>query len=246
MQQRLPSQLDPPIAFAHRGARAHAVENTIESFALALRLGATGIESDVWVTADGVAVLDHDGVVRRGVRRTPIAQTVRADLPSHIPALAELFDACGDQYELSLDVKDPAAYAPVVEIVREQGNDMCARTWLCDPELEELTDRRTALADFRLVHSTRLQRLKQGPERHAATLSATGIDAMNMHHTDWNGGQVVLFHRFGILAFSWDLQFDHQLEEALRMGVDAVYSDHTDTMMDVHGREVGKPGPVRG
>ena len=52
-------------AFAHRGARAHAPENTIEAFALALRLGATGLESDVWLTADGEAVLDHDGSVGR-------------------------------------------------------------------------------------------------------------------------------------------------------------------------------------
>jgi glycerophosphoryl diester phosphodiesterase len=241
MQQRLPSLVDPPIAFAHRGARAHAPENTIESFSLALRLGATGLESDVWVTADGVAVLDHDGVVRRKMRKQSIAETVYSDLPDHIPALADLFDSCGTDFELSLDVKDSAAYEPTADVIRAQGTDMSARTWLCDPNLERLVDQRASLSDFRLAHSTRLHRLKQGPERHAATLSAAGIDVMNMHHTDWNGGQVVLFHRFGILAFSWDLQFDHQLEGALRMGIDAVYSDHIDTMMDVHAREVGQP-----
>jgi glycerophosphoryl diester phosphodiesterase len=239
MQQRLPSHLDPPIAFAHRGARAHAPENTLESFALALRLGATGLESDVWLTSDGVAVLDHDGVVRRGVRKTPIAETLRSALPDHIPTLGDLFETCGTDFELSLDVKDPAAYAPTAAVIRSQGNDLGARTWLCDPVVERLVDLRSSLSDMRLVHSTRLQHLKHGPERHAATLSAAGIDAMNMHHTDWNGGQVVLYHRFGVLAFSWDLQFDHQLEDALRMGIDAVYSDHTDTMMEVHAKEVG-------
>ena len=65
---RLPS-LRPPIGFAHRGAKANAPENTIEAFELAVRLGATGIESDVWMTSDGVAVLDHDGVVGRRPRR---------------------------------------------------------------------------------------------------------------------------------------------------------------------------------
>ncbi|MDQ1372669.1 MAG: glycerophosphoryl diester phosphodiesterase, partial [Actinomycetota bacterium] len=53
--------LRPPIGFAHRGARAHAPENTLEAFQLALKLGATGLESDVWLTHDGVPVLDHDG-----------------------------------------------------------------------------------------------------------------------------------------------------------------------------------------
>ena len=65
MQQRLPSQLAAPIAFAHRGARAYAQENTIEAFTMGLQMGATGLESDVWMTADGVPVLDHDGLVKR-------------------------------------------------------------------------------------------------------------------------------------------------------------------------------------
>src|SRR6187551_2455353 len=104
MQQRLPSLLDPPIAFAHRGAKAHAPENTIAAFELALRLGATGLESDVWLTADGVAVLDHDGVVKQGLRRRPIAGVVRSSLPVHIPSLAEMLDSCGSGFDLSLDL----------------------------------------------------------------------------------------------------------------------------------------------
>src|SRR5690349_19183947 len=94
----LPSLRRPPIAFAHRGARAHAPENTIDAFTLARRLGATGLESDVWITADGVAVLDHDGVVGSLVRRRRISEVKRADLPAHIPSLAELYDACGTAF----------------------------------------------------------------------------------------------------------------------------------------------------
>jgi glycerophosphoryl diester phosphodiesterase len=240
MQQRLPSRLDPPIAFAHRGARAHAPENTIEAFALALRLGATGLESDVWVTSDGVAVLEHDGVVRRGIKRRSISDCRHDELPAHIPALDELYDACGADFDLSLDVKDPAAYGPIVAAARQRGTDVTARTWLCDPVLDHLTQRRDDLTDLKLVHSTRLSRLRTTPELHAARLADAGIDVVNMHYTDWNGGLVVLFHRFGINAFSWDLQFEHQLETAFRMGVDAVYSDHTDTMIDVMTREVGR------
>lgn len=241
MQQRLPSRLDPPIAFAHRGARAHAPENTIEAFELALRLGASGLESDVWVTSDGVAVLDHDGVVRRGLRRIPIAQIPADDLPSHIPTLDDLYESCGAEFELSLDIKSPETYDSVVDAVRRRGADVPARTWLCDPDLDRLTQHRTQLSDFRLVHSTRLSKLPSGPERHAARLAEANIDAMNMHHVDWNGGLVVLFHRFDVLAFSWDLQFEHQLEAAVRMGVDAIYSDHSDTMVSVMAREVGAP-----
>ena len=72
MQQRLPSKFDRPILFAHRGAKAHSPENTLESFELAMRLGATGLETDVWLTRDGHVVCDHDGVVNKRLRRIPI------------------------------------------------------------------------------------------------------------------------------------------------------------------------------
>lgn len=239
MQQRLPSLLDPPIAFAHRGARAHAPDNTIDSFLLALRLGATAIESDVWVTADGVAVLDHDGVVRRGIRRTPISEMLRADLPEHVPTLDELFDRCGADYDLSLDVCTTDAYGALVDVLRRRPEVDRSKVWLCDPVVDNLIERRDDLHDMRLVHSARLSKLSVSPELHAARLRASGIDAVNMHQTDWNGGLVVLFHRFEILAFSWDLQFEYALENAFRMGIDAVYSDHTDTMVDVLSKEIG-------
>src|SRR4051794_7272465 len=99
---RLPSIRQPPIAFAHRGARAHAPENTIEAFVLGLRLGATGLESDVWLTADNEPVLDHDGLVGNRLRRRQIGDVQRTDLPEHIPALADLYEACGTRFELSL------------------------------------------------------------------------------------------------------------------------------------------------
>ena len=94
-------------------------------------------------------------------------------------------------------------------------------------------------ADVRLVNSTRLERLKEGPERRAATLAAAGIDAVNLHRTDWNGGLATLFHRFERVAFGWDMQFEHQLRPALRMGLDGVYSDHVDTMVDAFKAELG-------
>jgi glycerophosphoryl diester phosphodiesterase len=239
VQQRLPSRLDPPIGFAHRGARAHAPENTIEAFQLALRLGATGLESDVWLSADGVPVLDHDGVVRRGLRRSPIRGIPFDDLPPHIPSLEQLFAECGLDFELSLDLKDPDAARAVADVVRAADANMPHRTWLCDPEHERLESQRADLTDIHLVNSTRLDRIKEGPERRAARLADRGIDAINLHRDDWNGGLVVLFHRFDRYAFGWDMQFEHQLTAAIRMGLDGVFSDHVDVMQDVFEAELG-------
>ena len=241
MQQRLPSLLDRPIAFAHRGARAHAPENTIAAFSLGLRLGATGLESDVWLTADGVAVLEHDGVVRSGVRKRAIATRSRAALPAHVPALAELVEACGTEYSLSLDLKDPAAGPVVVRTLADIAPDLLERTWLCHPDHRVLLPLRDVDPRAKLVESTRLGRIREGPERRAATLAKAGIDGINLHHSDWNGGLVTLFHRFALAAFGWDLQHEHLLRPALRMGLDAVYSDHVDVMVDAYRAELGAP-----
>jgi glycerophosphoryl diester phosphodiesterase len=232
VQQRLPSLRTPPIGFAHRGARAHAPENTIEAFELALRLGATGLESDVWLTRDGVPVLDHDGLVKVGLRRRTIAEVDRDALPPHIPSMADLLVQCGTRYELSLDLKDPAAGPPVVELVRATDPTMLTRLWLCHPEWSELTALRPLSAEVKLVDSTRLGRIKEGPERRAATLAEHGIDVINMHHSDWSGGLVALFHRFDRLCLAWDLQHSHPMRNILLMGMDGVFSDHTDLMMD--------------
>jgi glycerophosphoryl diester phosphodiesterase len=59
--------LDPdarPVV-GHRGASAHAPENTLEAFASALAAGAQALEFDVRVTADGVPVVHHDASVDR-------------------------------------------------------------------------------------------------------------------------------------------------------------------------------------
>ncbi|MDH3705257.1 MAG: glycerophosphodiester phosphodiesterase [Acidimicrobiia bacterium] len=225
----IPPLLDPPIGFAHRGARAHERENTLEAFHLAARLGATGIESDVWMSRDGQAVLDHDGVVGPRWRRRPLAEFDRAELPDHMPLLAELYTEVGTDLPVSLDVKDAAAADEVVAVARRFG--AAGQLWLCHPDLTTLIEWRERYPDVRLVDSTRHHRIEEGPERRAADLAAAGIDAINLRHDDWKAGLVALFHRFGVLAFGWDAQFERHMDELLDMGIDAIYSDHVDRMM---------------
>jgi glycerophosphoryl diester phosphodiesterase len=235
VQQRLPSVINPPLGFGHRGAKAYAPENTMESFQLALKLGATGLESDVWVTADGVAVLDHDGVVRERLRKRPIADIARADLPDHIPDLAELCALHHETpFQLSLDVKDPAAAEATVATVRRHAPALLPSLWLCHHQFDEVASWRHH-CEPKLVWSTRFEALQDGPERHAAAMREASIDVLNLHHTAWTGGMVALFHRFDRITMAWDLQHEHQLEKLIRMGIDGVFSDYPDRMMSVLG-----------
>jgi glycerophosphoryl diester phosphodiesterase len=237
VQQRLPSLLSEPILFAHRGASAYAPENTLDAFSLALKLGASGLESDIWATRDGALVLDHDGVVKSRLRSKPIAEMDRSALPSHIPSLEQLLQHCGTQYQLSLDVKDPVVFETIERIVANIDESMLDRLWLCHPSFDLLINKRTSTQKCKLVDSTRLAKIKEGPERRAATLAANGIEAFNMHYSDWNGGLVALFHRFNIVSFGWDMQHEAVIENGIRMGLDGVFSDWPDRMVEVTNKQ---------
>jgi glycerophosphoryl diester phosphodiesterase len=216
---------DLPLGFAHRGARAEARDNTIPSFSRALDLGARALESDAWVTADGVAVLDHDGLIRDGWRRRPIDQLGVADLPAHIPRLADLYGELGTSFHLSLDLKDPAAASAVIDVAGTAG--AIERLWVCSSDLDLLMSWRKRWGKVHLVASTVRASLPAGVlER----LAAGGLDAVNLREREWDQDLVDTVHAAGLLVFGWGAQSPKQLDRLLDLGADAVYSDHVGRM----------------
>ncbi len=224
--------------FAHRGASAHAAENTRESFQLALKLGATGLETDCWVTKDDQVVLDHDGVVKGGIlsklRPKKISEIASSELPNSIPSYDQLLRLSPDDASISIDVCDTRAMPLIAASTSDKDNP--GRIFICHPDIRVLESWKVLYPEFRYVNSIRLSKIVEGPERRCADLAKFKIDVLNMHHTDWNGGLVSLAHRFNIGAFSWDLQHDEQLQTAFLMGVDAVYSDWPDRMTDAFNK----------
>ena len=222
----------PPITFAHRGARTEAPENTLAAFRRALEQGARGLETDAWLSGDGEVVLVHDRVIRRGLRRRKVDATSADDLARlDVPRLADVYTELGATFELSIDVKDRAAADPIAQLARAAADGAPGQLWLCHPSVGFLTDLRERLADVKLVHSRRRRHIHAPMERHASDLAERGIDAMNLHYTEWSAGLVALFHRFGVHAFAWDVQEVRHLRAMLRMNVDAVYCDRVDRMV---------------
>lgn len=218
------------ITFAHRGARLEEPENTLAAFRRALDEGVSGLETDVWCSADGEVVCSHDPVVRWGRRKVKIATATAAELAElAVPRLADVYEQLGTAFECSVDVKAPEAAGALVEVGRE--HDALERLWVCSPDLELLRPLRRE-ARVKLVHSDRRSAIPVPLERHAHELAELGIDAMNMHHSEWSAGLVSLFHRFDVRAFAWDAQEVRHLRAMLRIGVDAVYCDRPRRMVE--------------
>jgi glycerophosphoryl diester phosphodiesterase len=214
------------IGFAHRGGRGDAPENTMPAFALALEVGARGLESDVWVTADGVPVLSHDGVVG-GVS---IPDNQRSALPGAVPGLSDLYRQLGSDFDLSLDLRDnrPGTAAHAIDVARRMGDP--SRLYLCGAA-ERARD--WLAVDDRVHPVASVPPRLAGPafDEHVRRLAGLGVRVANMRWTWWNRGRVDAAHRAGLLAFAWDVQTRRRVRSMRALGCDGVYSDHVARMV---------------
>jgi glycerophosphoryl diester phosphodiesterase len=185
---------------------ATAPQNTLPAFGAALAAGATALESDLWLAADGRPLLSH------GRPRGPV------------PALADLFAAHGTAYDLSLDVPDRRAAQAAVDVALAGGHDP-RRLWLCGGH-DRVGGWRDVHPDVRLVADARVLHTLPGRVVPLRRLAAAGVDALNLRRTRWSPGLVARTHAAGLLAFAWDVQTPARLRQVLAAGCDAVYSDH--------------------
>ncbi len=224
MSDPLPSLRVPPIMFATGGAVGVEEPHSLEAFRLALRLGATGLETNVWLTADAVPVAAASPKLRRGLRRDAISGTTAAALGDRVVALSTLLEL---DVHLSVGVAD----ADVLAVVLEQLSEVdLGRVWFRCTDRALIEACRTRWPQILLVHDTRLATMAQGPERHAAELGAAGINAVRMPYPDWTGGIATLFHRFEVLAFGFDGVYDRMVADMRRMGLDAIASPKPDLL----------------
>jgi glycerophosphoryl diester phosphodiesterase len=131
-----------PLILGHRGASAHALENTLEAFALADRMGADGVELDAMRCKTGEIVVFHDDDLARLAGRPdkiydlPLAavREVRLAGGLRIPTLDEVIDVLGPRPLINVELKTPIARgAPdrsgvrlaegVARVLARHGND---------------------------------------------------------------------------------------------------------------------------
>jgi glycerophosphoryl diester phosphodiesterase len=128
---------------AHRGASAHAPENTLPAFELAVQYGADAFELDVRLSRDGAPVVLHDATLERTtglagpVRARTLAELRMADaghwftpdggrtLPCRdrgirIPTLAEVLWAF-PAMPMLIEVKEPEVQEAVRRVLVDQG-----------------------------------------------------------------------------------------------------------------------------
>lgn len=120
--------------FAHRGASAHAPENTLEAINIALAQKADGIEIDVH-QCEGEFVIIHDQWLSRTtdgeghLSQKSFAQLRKLDAGNQqqIPTLAEVFEAVDGQCDINVEIKGVSSLPALLSYI----NNLvaCHPTW---------------------------------------------------------------------------------------------------------------------
>ena len=120
-----------PYIIGHRGASAHAPENTLAAFRLAREQGADAIELDAQLCASGEVVMLHDDTLDRTTNGKGLLsqwsldrlRTLDAGAGERVPLLDEVFETVGRDLLINVEVKIEAVRntgleAAVVNVVR--------------------------------------------------------------------------------------------------------------------------------
>jgi glycerophosphoryl diester phosphodiesterase len=212
--------------FAHMGCDDGFTENTIDAFAEARRLGADGVELDVRLTADGALAVHHDAEIPgHGV----IAQLGVADLPAHVPLLADVLAVC-DGMVVNVEIKnapgdpgwDPgeAVAALTAAAIEEAG--WTRRVIVSSFQVPTL--RAVQAADARLALGA-LWGFAAEVEPALAEAAASGFAAVHPFFASVDRELVERAHAMGLAVNVWTVNAPEDLRAMVAAGVDAVITD---------------------
>ena len=244
----------PPRVLAHRGLAIDAPENTLLAFAKALAVGVTHIETDVHVSADGVAMISHDPDLRRVAGRTARVEHLtahelrRIDLGDgqNFSSLAEALDAFPEA-RFNIDIKIGAAVAPTVDAIRSAGAVSRVLIGSFSPARR--------LAAVRMLPGVATSVSSRGALAAVASASAGGGPALRRILRDVQAVQlppsvlrmkpfspraVRAFHAAGVEVHAWTINDVDAMEALLDAGVDGLVTDRADLAVPVVQRRASK------
>jgi glycerophosphoryl diester phosphodiesterase len=234
----------PPIAFAHRGFAPDGTENSMAAFERAVKLGYRYLETDVRVTADGVALAFHDASLdrvtdRRGrISDLPWSVVRQAQIGGcePIPKLIDLLAAWPHTY-VNLDIKADRSIAPTVAAIRSTGalarvcvgafstRRISAVRRSLGPQLCTSLGPRAAMR-LRLPSATRTPRA-------SLTGRCAQVPARIGRRTFVDGRYVAAAHRIGVPVHAWTVNDPAEMTRLLDLGVDGIMTDRADVLRDL-------------
>lgn len=248
-----------PICYAHRGARAHAPENTVLAFDVAFDLGADGVECDVQLSADGQPVIIHDGSVNRTTDgRGPVRamtydalQRLNAGYGQRVPSLEEtlaLVRARGGWLNLEVKAESDAEAEATARVVAASLNALTA---------SDALRQRLLISSFNLPALEVMRQLApwaslgalyggRGWTREAMISRALALGAVAIHpHPRILSAETTrAAHEAGLRVNVWTANRRQTIRTLLAWGVDGVFSDFPERVIVARALAAAPPAPT--
>ncbi|MFC9558113.1 glycerophosphodiester phosphodiesterase [Agromyces sp. NPDC056965] len=224
---------------------AHAPENSVQSYALAERVGANEIELDVRSTLDDVLIVLHDATLdrvaanERGTGLGPVAELrfdevrqVLLDSGRPVLTLGEAYAAT--TVPLQVEIKERRCVEQVAEYMRSNSDD-AARTLFTSFDADALADLFISTPFVPrgiIVHDYPSE--EKYPEGIEALLERTGSD---IFHCGWSGltREVAdAMHDAGLGVRGWPVKSLDDMRRAVAVGVDGITSDDPELAWSWH------------
>ncbi|MHB8439233.1 MAG: glycerophosphodiester phosphodiesterase [Acidimicrobiales bacterium] len=236
-----------PLVLAHRGTPGAGRENTLEAFAAALSLGASGVELDVRSTADGALAVHHDPELPG---KGPIAELDSHDLPWWIATLGAALDVC-EGAVVDVEIKnspletgyDPAERTArrVAALLGDERGDVRPGVFVSSfwpATLSAVKEERSSVPTGLLVHP-----LVEEPHPLVAQAAAAGAAVVLPFRTQISAGLVDLAHEAGLAVIPWTVDEPADLEAVVAAGVDGLVTDDVAGVLALLARLSGS-GPA--
>ncbi|HKE14031.1 MAG TPA: glycerophosphodiester phosphodiesterase [Kofleriaceae bacterium] len=236
--------MSAPLLYGHRGASAHALENTLGAFARARADGADGVELDVRLSADGELAVFHDDDLQRIAGRPgrvadmPWRELAAVALPGgeRIPRLDEVLAGTAPML-VNVEIKRPGA-RHLRQVVRGVAAS-AARTGAAarvlvssfDPAAVALTRASTRLRCGLLFHAG------QGrPLREAWLARLLRPHALHPERVLVDAARVASWRARGYAINVWTADEPDELRRLAGLGVDAIITNDPGAARAVLGR----------
>ena len=225
------------VNYAHRGAPAYCPENTFLSFYTGIYMGANGIETDVWLTKDGVPVLFHDDTLNRvcGVDGCITDYTfeelqkflvTKGDLSDKIPTLEDFFAHFSYRdITFAIELKGPGAEKATADLIRKYGIEK--KTVVTSFNLDYIKNMKKYAPDLRIGFLTNTV-----DDELIEELLSIEADEICPKGTEVTAENVDRWHRLGFNVRAWGIGDEELMRAVCEAGADGMTVNFPDKLTE--------------
>ena len=218
------SKIKKPIVIGHRGAKFHALENTINSIKKAIALKADVIEIDVRLTKDNIPVLIHDRKINRttdgkgSVSKLTLKEIKKFNLNGEkVPTLNQVLRTFKD-VKFHLHLKEYKAALPTLKLIYKNKAEDRVMIYSFNPKVLQL------IKDFNPQIKTTL--LYHFPYRNNLKLAKNlKLTAINPYYIFATERLIKKAHKLNLKVITWTVNKFDVIEKLIEKGVDGIITD---------------------